>query len=391
LLRFSYCSVTFEPFYQSEVIEDTPNISPCLVAELCCALDKNIKIKIQVLYTSNLASKEIVLSSGLFSFDELLRQSSGLLEVPLQSEYTVGAKAFVEVVAPLRPVLQDAHVQLCAPINTNSAAPNPINQNYVFYSEDDVTTPVVDVEEYAWEPRLAMKLSLLFLDNIRIKAFQSYQAWTERLLLEEMRQGQFYSTQRALSSGWSQLSVSIKAARINCVDFSTSSRSKTGASSLLAGVDSPQSAAHRQAVPPPPPGTQTPQQNTNVAFYSHYPIYLEGLPSIEPDAAINSISTLSPAASAAAAASATVAAANASMSGSYSVSAGSTSPDIRRLSSAAEPRGSTRSLSSASTRTYSKGGGVSSSMLEQLKGTKKKVRVDETLPSTYVEIYYEDR
>jgi hypothetical protein len=380
--------VAFEQFYQSEVIDDVPNISPSLVGEVSCPLDKNIKIKIHVLYSSNLASKELVLCQGVFSFDDFLKQPNGILEVPLASEHTFGAKAYVELLPPLKPVLQDPHIQLCGPLNTNPAAPNPIAQNYVFYSEDDFSSPVVDVEEYCWEPRLAMKLSLLFLDNIRIKAFQSYQAWTERLLLEEMRQGHFQSVDRALSSGWHQLNVSVKAARINCIDVATSQRSKSSsasanlpystriAGSLAAGVDSPQSIAHRQATPLPPPGTATPVQNTNIAFYSHFPIYVDGQPSVEPELTLGGL--LSPAASYMA---------SSPDKGGHNVGYGPNSMSSARASTISGER-SSRSMSGS--RTTSKGLYAPASMLEQLRATKKKVKIDETLPSTYVEMYYED-
>lgn len=96
-------SLAFEQFYQSEIIEDSATVSPSLVAELSCAQDAHIKIKLTVMYSSNLATKEICLCHGVFNFDDLLKQHNGVLELPLASEHNVvGAKAFVEVLAPMR-------------------------------------------------------------------------------------------------------------------------------------------------------------------------------------------------------------------------------------------------------------------------------------------------
>jgi hypothetical protein len=211
----------YDNVYQSEVFDEITDLSPSLVAEVECPEDMDCKIRINVMYSSNLSSgKDIVLCGATFTLRELKREgTNATLTLNMQSEHVFGAKAYVEIIPPLRKIFVEEAMALTAPMKQL----NPLYQKYVFYSEDDPTTPMVDVEEFAWEPRLAVKVSLLYLENVMNMLLESYQGWIERTLLEQMRQGRFETTEKALKNGWHEMKVSVQTARIKAVPNSNDS------------------------------------------------------------------------------------------------------------------------------------------------------------------------
>jgi hypothetical protein len=87
-------------------------------------------------------------------------------------------------------------------------------QDYVFYKDEQISSPTVHVMEMALEPRLSMKASLLYLEYVLNGLLDSHRAWIERRQLEAMRQGYFETAESAKACGWRQLLVSVPAAKI---------------------------------------------------------------------------------------------------------------------------------------------------------------------------------
>jgi hypothetical protein len=76
---------------------------------------------------------------------------------------------------------------------------NPLKQTYAFYNEESnerstannsvsYNEPTVICDEIAFEPELAIKVPLAYLENVRKSLKQSSNAWRKRYHLERMRQ-----------------------------------------------------------------------------------------------------------------------------------------------------------------------------------------------------------
>ena len=209
-------------------------LNPSLVVEVSCQASMDCKLRLNVYYSSSLTGgKEIVLASTSFSKRELfnaigIKNSSSsdssspgrcerserpsIFVSELNSEFCPGSKAYIEVTEPLQPALSDSCFRI---ITFPRAAPlNPLKQRYVFYSDADPLTPVIDVEEIAWEPRFAATVAMLFLQSFTASLSRSIHSWNIRMELERMRQGRFLSLQEAGVNGWQRVTVTVVAARI---------------------------------------------------------------------------------------------------------------------------------------------------------------------------------
>eukprot|EP01038_Epipyxis_sp_PR26KG_P010041 gene10041-13499_t len=205
----------FSHVYTSEVLEDTIDISPSLVPQVWCPDDMDCKIRLNVYYSSNLTSgKEVLLAGTTFSKRELQRavQTNGVLISDMSSEHCPGAKAHIEIVPPNRPLVSDI---FSLPIMSKNKIRNPLQQHYIFYNTEDKLTPVIFVEEQAYEPRNAAKISSLFLQNFTESLDFALKSWQLRYEAERLRQGRFHSLVEANTHGWHLIKLHVISARIS--------------------------------------------------------------------------------------------------------------------------------------------------------------------------------
>lgn len=102
------------------------------------------------------------------------------------------------------------------PIVAPTRKQNPLQQDYVFYNEMDSYYPYLQAREECWEPKYTAAIPIAFLTNFHGALERSLAAWEDRYQLERMRQGRFTSLQEAHSRGWHLLEVNVKAARFGC-------------------------------------------------------------------------------------------------------------------------------------------------------------------------------
>lgn len=141
----------------------------------------------------------------------LKNMKSGIFEAPIISEYCVGAKLFVEVM-PLFPKL------LTVPslgINCSRSRYNPLMEKFVFYNEDDISTPKVDIQEISLEPRLAFRIPNIFVQNVMTALQRSIDGWKKRFHIERMRQGYFFDCAEAFNHGWHYIEVTVHSAKMS--------------------------------------------------------------------------------------------------------------------------------------------------------------------------------
>ena len=219
--------------YISEVIEDSTDISPSLVASIRCPADMDSMIRVSVYYSSSLTGeKDVLLAGTSFTRKEVVRavQHKGLFISELISEYCPGSKAFVEIMTPMPNVLPDTATVLPSTeaaavekaetdflgfnITTKRSPQNPFKQRYVFYNEQDQYQPQIIAEESTWEPRFSAQIPALFMENLTSALMRSINAWNMRYELERKRQGRFRSLKEAITHGWHSVNVSVLEARI---------------------------------------------------------------------------------------------------------------------------------------------------------------------------------
>ena len=222
--------------HESEIFEDNPDISPAVMAEILCPEDHDCKIRVSVYYSSNLTgNKDVVLAGTVFGLRELLR-SYKMFSSVMNSDYCVGAKTIAEISPLFPPVLTSSALYPMEP-PVRGAHRSPLIQHFGFYSEEDITSPLVDCQELCWEPRLVYKLPILFLDNISERLVKSVMAWKVRAEMERMRQGRFKNEEEAFRNGWHVLKCTVIGTR-----FATSRSSECArhpsATSAVASVPS---------------------------------------------------------------------------------------------------------------------------------------------------------
>ena len=210
--------------FTSEVFDDLTmenGIASGLVADIRCPRDYDCRLTVLVQYTSSVCSREITLASGSFSFQQLLAHavnstsSYNVFQVQLQSDFCLGAKAYIDIVHPFAPIGTCSSIHpFAVPTQRGQPGMNPLRSRYVFYNRDDSSCPAVDVEETTWEPRLTNQIPLLVLENFLAALTQSMDAWSVRRSLEKIRQGLFESTADAYKNGWQQVKVTVHGAHL---------------------------------------------------------------------------------------------------------------------------------------------------------------------------------
>jgi hypothetical protein len=211
--------------YISEVFEDVVEVTPSLVAVIKCPSDFDCMIRISVYYSSSLTDdKEVLLAGTSFTRSELVRSMhvKGVFISDMISEHCPGSKAYIEIMKSLPMALPDLPRQICTeiaqPVGFNVTGlenqNNPFRQRYVFYNPENNFLPLVDAEEVTWEPQFAALIPALFMENFASALMRSITAWSLRYELERKRQGRFRSLSEAHQHGWHQVSIVVHAARI---------------------------------------------------------------------------------------------------------------------------------------------------------------------------------
>lgn len=233
---FSY---NYAHAYSSEIFENIHHPCPSLVANIRCPSALDCQLRLGVYYSSSVTSgKDILLASTAFSKRELIRgislDKSGCFTSELVSDYCPGSKAYVEIVEPLRCPLGDGLSPTVSQINHdqndaeenhinkagrflitgNISEVNPIRRKYVFYNEEDCLSPQVEAEEVVWEPKFVAKISSYFVDEFATRLVRSINAWNLRHELERKRQGLFHTDEEALRCGWHRVRITVRAIRI---------------------------------------------------------------------------------------------------------------------------------------------------------------------------------
>jgi len=96
--------------FTSEIFEDLSaaenGVNSAICAEVRCPAGYDCTLRVDLHYSSNICSKDAVLASGIFTWRKLLSHSSPSSSFccHLESNYTLGAKAYIDVVAALPPV-----------------------------------------------------------------------------------------------------------------------------------------------------------------------------------------------------------------------------------------------------------------------------------------------
>lgn len=195
--------------FTSEIFEDLSaenGVNSAVVCEIKCPRGYDCSMRVDLHYSSNICSKDTVLSRGTFPLSALLQYSSTSSSFccHLESSYTLGAKAFIDLLSPL-PLAGTASG--FAPFVPPTARgrrtlldgrlTNPLRAKYVFYAHDDFSSPSVVAEEVTWEPRATAVMPLLVLESFLAALTRSIDAWTVRRSLEKIRQGLFDTSEDA--------------------------------------------------------------------------------------------------------------------------------------------------------------------------------------------------
>lgn len=205
-------SLLYDCIHESEIFDDNPDLTPAVMVEILCPEGYDSKIRVNVYYSSSLTGyKDIVLAGTTFGLRELLR-SYKLFSSVMNSDYCVGAKTIAEISPLFPPVLTSSALYPMEP-PVMGAHRNPLIQHFSFYSEEDITSPLVDCQELCWEPRFVYKLPILLLDNISERLLRSIMAWKARGEMERMRQGQFTNEEEAFRNGWHVLKCTVLGTR----------------------------------------------------------------------------------------------------------------------------------------------------------------------------------
>jgi hypothetical protein len=129
---------------------------------------------VDVVFVGNATNgKEIVLCSAKFTLHDVLKRIGvgrkppspvegttitsarlGIFITEMNSQYCENARLYVELATAFKPLLYHPAFSPIAPLSPK----NPLQQRYVFYSEEDYSSPMVYAEEFALEPRIATKV-----------------------------------------------------------------------------------------------------------------------------------------------------------------------------------------------------------------------------------------
>lgn len=216
----------FRDVYKSEIIENSYDICPSLVADIKFGNIAESYLRIRILYISNLTGgKEVIVGDATSSLEEII--NSRHLRLSLSSPYLKSmATLEVKLIEPFRPLLEHSSF---APIAMKNPG-NPFRQPYVFYNEDNTTVPAVYCEEFGLETRISCGVVIAFLDECLRAISLSKNAWIARANYEKTRQGQFSSLGEALRQGWHQVVITVIEAKIPLENegFSQNSKNSSG-------------------------------------------------------------------------------------------------------------------------------------------------------------------
>lgn len=216
----------FRDVYKSEIIENSYDICPSLVADIKFGNIAESYLRMRILYISNLTGgKEVIVGDATSSLKEIV--NSRHLRLSLSSPYLkTMAVLEVKLIEPFRPLLQHSSF---APIAMKNPG-NPYRQPYVFYHEESTTVPSVYCEEFGFETRISCGAVIAFLDECLRAISLSKNAWIARANYEKTRQGQFSSLGEALKQGWHQVVVTVIEAKIPIENegFSQNSKNSSG-------------------------------------------------------------------------------------------------------------------------------------------------------------------
>lgn len=234
---YLYFSASYDSIYRSEVIDSSVDLHPSLAASFFYPAGLDVNIKVTLWYSSSLTRNKVIVLG--YSINNLLQLMNGdankTMVQHLISEYPLAAKSCLQILPSFPPVFVDKYLAPLAP----SYRSNPLQQSYVFYcdSESAGDEPVVVVDEFAWEPRLSMKVSLLYLESCLNALLVSHKAWVGRRQAEMTRLGVFESPEIAFQCGWQQISIRIPSAML------TVSRHRVRRESISASMASAMSTA----------------------------------------------------------------------------------------------------------------------------------------------------
>jgi hypothetical protein len=340
-------TIKYKTIYTSELFEDTVDVFPSLLAKVKTSDGLDSRLKLSVYYSSSLTSgKEIVLAYCSFSEKELISTvlNSSVFIISLESEYCIASKAYIDIIQPFPSLIESSFFSI---VSSNTEK-NPLNQNYVFYNEMDSITPFLDSKETAYEPKFVANIPLIFLTNLQASIERSIENWEKRLTLERMRQGRFLNDQEALEAGWHIIDINIKGARIgstkSTIDRINYMRNQNNPSSASSSV--PSGTSSTMSASSSAPSASSPDE---MIYLSYYPL---------------SDDYLDPASAASSAPGAVV-----------------TPASPQRQASGLLPQRRTQNSG------YK---GFLSSSSSSATGNDRKQKVDDSLPSTFVDIFIED-
>lgn len=204
--------------FTSETVDDSINVPASMMFSIDLVQGYDCRLNVILMYCGNLTGgRDIPLCTKSILLSEVLAESSSATTVKvfhtlMVSEYFMAPRLELEIVPAFTSTFSNTYLRLKAP---EYFPRNPLTQKYVFYCEDANNEPVVDVEEFAWEPRLTFKPSSLYLESVLNSLLDSHRAWVERRQLETMRQGFFDSVESAMACGWYQLSVTVPSLKLS--------------------------------------------------------------------------------------------------------------------------------------------------------------------------------
>eukprot|EP00602_Paraphysomonas_sp_CaronLab_P006429 CAMPEP_0185030682 /NCGR_PEP_ID=MMETSP1103-20130426/17681_1 /TAXON_ID=36769 /ORGANISM="Paraphysomonas bandaiensis, Strain Caron Lab Isolate" /LENGTH=1178 /DNA_ID=CAMNT_0027565895 /DNA_START=347 /DNA_END=3883 /DNA_ORIENTATION=- len=197
--------------YESEVFDDVSALAPALIVSVNNPVECDCKLRINVYYSSSLTNaKDVLIAATSFGLRDMLRCHKNVFSSSMVSEHCSHAVAFIRQIHPLISVLKTEGLSSNAP---RRIPWNPMFQRYIFHPLVDNSAPVV-CEEHTWEPRLAFKVPLVFLQNLSDVMSETIKVWKLRAQLERVRRGCFSSREEAFLNGWYETSICVSACRI---------------------------------------------------------------------------------------------------------------------------------------------------------------------------------
>jgi hypothetical protein len=213
-IAYFVISLLYDTLCESEHVEDTTRLSPCRVIKIQCPVDKDVKIRLNIYYSSNLTSgKEMLLAGTAFSIRDVLRRNLAIFDTIMVSEHCKSPRAQIRLLHVQDQILILPEFSSVSPQRIKP--PNPLIQSYIFYPDVPNVLPV-NCEERCFEPRMAFKVPNKFLQNLSSMLKETIKRWQIRYEVERIRLGCFTCKEEAFMNGWQELVISIGGCRIEC-------------------------------------------------------------------------------------------------------------------------------------------------------------------------------